>query len=76
MYASPDARPRCLVYLLDKYFEKFPTDSRVSDLFYLHPKASFTDESVWYECSPVGVNKLWIVCVKKLELLTKRQTTV
>ena len=58
VYASPDARPRCLVYLLVKYFEKFPTDSRVSDLFYLRPKASFMDESVWYECSPVGVNKL------------------
>ena len=51
-------RPRCLVYLLDKYFEKFPAKAAQLDVFYLPPRAQFTPDSVWYDCAPVGINKL------------------
>ena len=55
MYAQPDAQPRCLVYLLDKYFDMFPADSHGLDVFYLRPKVS---RNVWYDCAPVGAHKL------------------
>ena len=40
IYANPSARPRCLVYLLDLYFSKFPDSSKLKakdDIFYLCP---------------------------------------
>ena len=61
-----DAKPRCLVYLLDTYFAKFPPNSHGLDVFYLRPKASYTSD-VWYDCVPVGVHKLknYLECMCK-----------
>ena len=58
VYAQPDEQPRCLVYLQDKYFDKFPADTYGLDVFYLRPKASVTNPNVWYDCAPVGAHKL------------------
>ena len=33
VFSRPDARPRCLVYLLDKYFEKFPAKAAQLNVF-------------------------------------------
>ena len=55
VYSAPDTKPHCLVYLLDKYFEKFPPNSHDLDVFYLRPKASCTSSDVWYDCVPVGI---------------------
>ena len=57
VYATPESKPRCLVFLLDKYFDKFLSDSRGVDAFHLRPKASYTSD-VWYDCVPVGAHKL------------------
>ena len=54
VYASPDARPRCLVYLLDLYFSKFPDNAKDVDYFYLRPRKKFKPDMPWYDCSPVG----------------------
>ena len=56
----PAQRPRCLVYLLDLSFSKFPTKAMEMDVFYLPPKkqvGSSIDLS-WYECAAVGKEKL------------------
>ena len=58
VFSCPDARPRCLVYLLDKYFEKLPAKADRLDVFYLRPRVTFTPDSVWYDCVPVGIHKL------------------
>ena len=54
VYASPDARPRCLVNLLDLYFSKFPDNAKNVDYFYLRPRKKFKPDMPWYDCSPVG----------------------
>ena len=59
VYANSAARPRCLVYLLDKYFSKFSPKGKDMDVFYLHPVSKkVSDDEPWYECSPVGKEKL------------------
>ena len=77
MYAQPDAQPRCIVYLLDKYFDKFPADTHGLDVVYLRPKASVTNPNIWYDCAPVGAHTLktfWSACVKRLVYHRKRLT--
>lgn len=59
VYGNASARPRCLVYLLDKYFSKFPLKGKDMDVFYLRPISKKVDVGEpWYECSPVGKEKL------------------
>ena len=63
IYANPSAHPRCLVYLLDLYFSKFPDSSKLKakdDIFYLGPisKNPINPVDQWYECAPVGRDKL------------------
>ena len=57
VFSCPEAQPRCLVYLLDTYFEKFPPRATELDLFYLRPKKSPRD-GVWYDNVPIGRDKL------------------
>ena len=57
VFACPEAKPHCLVYLLDVYFEKWPKQAVERDFFYLRPKKN-PSESVWYDCSPVGRDTL------------------
>ena len=59
VYANPSAHPRCLVYLLDKYFSKLPPRAIDMDVYYLHCVSKKpADGDSWYECSPVGKEKL------------------
>ena len=58
VYANYSARPRCLVYLLDKYFSKFPPKGKEMDVFYLRPVSKVSEKQYWYECAPVGKEKL------------------
>ena len=58
VYACPEKRPRCLVYLLDTYFSKFPPNGLAMDVFYLRPKRNLVGDSPWYECAPIGKAKL------------------
>ena len=76
VYSAPDAQPRCLVFLLDKYFEKFPPNCRGLDVFYLRPKASYSSSTVWYDCVPVGVQKLkkYLECMCKEAGIKEKKT--
>ena len=47
VYALTELRPRCLVYLLDKYFERPPPKAFELDIFYLQPKKRFKPDGVW-----------------------------
>ena len=60
IYGNPSGRPRCLVYLLDLYFSKFPAKGKEKDIFYLRPVAKCPSDpnARWYECAPVGRDKL------------------
>ena len=60
VYAVPDSRPRCLVYLLDKYLSKIPQRGKELDIFYLRPSSSFNKNPAgyWYECAAIGRDKL------------------
>jgi len=78
VYSCLEAQRRCLVYLLDSYFEKFPPQATELDLFYLQLKKAPVHDK-WYDSAPIGRDKLQIsceICVVKPELLTKRLTTV
>ena len=59
-YATPDNQPRCIVFLLDKYFLKLPKYAFEKDVFYLRPKQRGSDSPAtpWYDAVPVGKNKL------------------
>ena len=57
VYSSPEAHPRCLVYLLDLYLSKLPPKAIQLDLFYLRPKKS-AESGSWYDCVAVGKEKL------------------
>ena len=46
VFACPEAQPRCLVYLLDTDFQKFPPKAIQMDLFYLRPKNPPKDDMV------------------------------
>ena len=76
VYAQPDAQPRCIVYHLDKYFDKFPADTHGLDVFYLRPKASVTNPNVWYDCAPVGAHKLktFLECMCKEAGISQKKT--
>ena len=58
VYSCPEAQPRCLVYLLDTYFEKFPPRAIESDLFYLQPKKAPAGDHIWYDNVAIGRDKL------------------
>ncbi len=62
VYSDPASRPRCLVHLLDKYLSKLPKRGRDMDVFYLRPISKsvipFEQRDSWYECAPVGKEKL------------------
>ena len=59
-YAVPENTPMCLVFLLDKYFDKLSLFAFENDVLYCRPKASTptVDCVAWYEAAPVGKNKL------------------
>ena len=58
VYGVSESRPRCLRYLLDKYFERLPPKAYELNVFYLHPKKKFEPNSPWYDCVPVGKERL------------------
>ena len=58
VYAVNESRPRCLVYLLDKYFKMLPPKAFELDIFYLRSKKKFAADGPWYDCVPVGKEKL------------------
>ena len=58
VYAWPEKRPRCLVYLLDMYFSKFPRNGLDLNVFYLRPKKNVVGDSPWFDCAAIGKNKL------------------
>ena len=58
IYACPENQLRCLVYLLDLYFSKFPQKGFDMDVFYLRPKKSAPESLLWYDCVPIGKHKL------------------
>ena len=60
VYASPESRPQCLVYLLDTYLSKLPQGAKAPDTFYLRPVGKIPSNPAvpWYECAPVGKEKL------------------
>ena len=57
VYALLIGSKKCLVKILDFYFEKLPPEPKA---FYLRPLTNFTDdpEKPWYANVPVGVNTL------------------
>ena len=57
-YAVPEQSPRCLVYLLDLYFDKLPLFAFQNDVLYCRPKKCSSSSPTWYEGAPVGKNKL------------------
>ena len=58
-YALPEeSRPRCLVYLLDIYFQKMPFFAYEKDVLYCRSKKHYAGSSTWYEAVPAGKNKL------------------
>ena len=59
-YATPNNKPRCIVFLLDLYFSKLPKYAFVKDVFYLRLKTQWSQIAHvhWYDCVPVGKNKL------------------
>ena len=69
IYANPESQPRCLVYLLDQYFAKFPKSPDVMEFFYLKPlqKTPVDPHRPWFEASPIGKNTLgkFVQCLCK-----------
>ena len=59
-YAVPESSPQCLVHLLDLYLNRLPPYAFHKNVFYCSPKPSApaNDKMPWYECIPVGKNKL------------------
>ena len=63
IHAVPENEPRCLVFLLDRYFAKLPKYAFDADVFYLRPKVktpSCPDEP-WYDSVAIGKNKLAVL---------------
>ena len=60
IYANPDAGIKCLVYLLDFHFSKFPKPAKSMDFFYLKPlgKVPVNMDAPWFEATAVGKNTL------------------
>ena len=51
--------PRCLVRILEKYFQKLPLFAFEKDIFYCRPKKDTPGGDLpWYDCIPVGKNTL------------------
>ena len=46
-YALTELHPRCIVYLLDKYFERPPPKAFELDIFYLRQNKGFKPDGVW-----------------------------
>ena len=57
-YTLAESRPRCLVYLLDKYFEKLPPKAFKLNVFYLRQKTNYKEDGPWYDCDAVGKERL------------------
>lgn len=59
-YAIPGKVPRCLVYLPDLYLNCLPQFTFDKDVHYCKPKryTSHDETQPWYDCIPVGKNKL------------------
>lgn len=73
LYSQPDAVPKCVVYLIDLYFSKFPKPPENIPFFYLKPvgKVPDKDEAPWFYELPIGKNtlgNLLTACVKMLRL--------
>lgn len=60
VYAQPERRPRCLMYLLDRYLSKLPEWAKEQGVLYVRPKKDLplTPNTPWYDCVPVGKDKL------------------
>ena len=59
-FATPDNEAYCIVFLLDRYFEKLLRYAFEKEIFYLRTKPSPpADPSLpWFDNTPVGKNKL------------------
>ena len=62
-HAIPEESPKCLVFLLNKYFSKLPKYAFEQDTLYLRPKSSVPVDlsSPWYEEAAVGKNTLSVM---------------
>lgn len=59
LYSNPEAEPRCVIYLLDFYFSKFPQLASTMPFFYLKPLPTKPDnEAPWFQATPIGKNTL------------------
>ena len=78
IYANPESQPRCLVYLLDQYFSKFPKNPDVMEFFYLKPlqKTPVDPHRPWFEASPIGKNTLgkFVQCMCKEAGISGKKT--
>ena len=56
VYAVPGNVPRCLVFLLDLYLSKLPSEAVQLDYFYLRPKRKtpVLPNEPWFDHVPVG----------------------
>ena len=70
VYACPDAKERCAVYLLDLYISKLPPRVLTDDIFYVRPLDMVPSDpsKPWYSTTAVGKNQL----EKKLAKICKR----
>ena len=61
-FANPSLGASCYVFILKKYFSKLPMKAFEMDSFYLKPRRSKqalkNEGEPWFECQPVGHNKL------------------
>lgn len=60
IYATPEEASRCVVFLLDFYFSKFPCPCNSLEFMYLKPlpKKPDDDKQPWYQATPIGKNTL------------------
>lgn len=60
VFENPSAGSRCLVHLLDLYFEKLPKFASEKDIFYCKPKSAVPSDpsAAWYDSVAVGKHKL------------------
>ena len=76
VYANPSARPRCLVYLLDKYFSKFPPKAKDLDVLYLRPvsKQQLDRGMNVVQWAKRNFKSIWKQCARQQQSLKKKQS--
>ena len=67
VFACPEAKERCPVFILDKYISKLPQKAINMDYFYARPleRVPSDPHEPWYAAVPVGKHTLY----KKFNLM-------